>query len=88
MTRSTGKLHICETDGCTKRGKLYGAWTQRLCLGCAARQKLDDLGLDESLLVDDSGQTTEHEHIKWLATASDEAILSWSGQMGDVPMSH
>jgi hypothetical protein len=48
-----------------------------------AASRLDSLGLSVELLADESGQTDDGEHARWLISATDEEIRTWAGQMGD-----
>ena len=50
-------------------------------LRTTAADRLSALELDDALLTDESGQTSEREHLTWLATAPADEILQWASDM-------
>lgn len=47
-------------------------------MGVKAVNRLKSLGVDTALAVDESGQTSQEEHLAWLLAASDSDIQQWA----------
>lgn len=54
---------------------------EQTTIRAAAEQRLADLGLSSDLIDDASGQTSEDEHLSWLATAPADEITRWADDM-------
>jgi hypothetical protein len=68
----------------THGGALYQAAIDKFEMTAQARERLEDLELPESLLLDESGQTSEDDHHQWLATAPTHEILIWAKEVQNV----
>lgn len=47
-------------------------------MGVQAVLRLKSLGIDTALAVDESGQTSQEDHLTWLLTATDSEIKQWA----------
>jgi hypothetical protein len=63
--------YLCQIEG----DEQVENWERR------AEDRLAELELSSALLIDESGQTSESEHLRWLATAPADDITRWANDM-------